>query len=86
MSSGKNASRTTSHSSQIARYLGDDVSPLTTFGFGLSCASFEIKYPQSKNTRISVNDATPIPVDVTNPGKRAGTETVQLSRIFKRRF
>jgi beta-glucosidase len=86
MSSGKNASRIKSHSSQIARYLGDDVWPLIASGFGLSNASFEIKNPQLKNKRISVNGATQVPVDVTNTGKRAGTETVQLSRICKSRF
>jgi beta-glucosidase len=59
-------------------YLGDDVSPLYPFGFGLSYASFELKNPRLKKRRISVKGATQVSVDVKNTGKRAGTETVQL--------
>jgi len=59
-------------------YLGDEVSALFPFGFGLSYASFEIKNPRLKKKRIGVNGATQVSVDVTNTGKRAGTETVQL--------
>ncbi|HEY5040482.1 MAG TPA: glycoside hydrolase family 3 N-terminal domain-containing protein [Verrucomicrobiae bacterium] len=59
-------------------YLGDEVSALFPFGFGLSYASFEIKNPRLKKKRIGVNGATQVSVDVMNAGKRAGSETVQL--------
>ncbi len=86
MSSGRNASLPQSHSWQIARYLGGDVSPLIAFGSGLSCSSSEIKNLRLTKKQISVNGATQILVDATNTGKRAGAETVQRSRICNRRF
>jgi beta-xylosidase len=59
-------------------YLFDDVSPLFAFGFGLSYTSFEFKNLRLKKKKIRAKDATQVLVDVTNSGKRAGTETVQL--------
>ena len=59
-------------------FLFADVSPLFAFGFGLSYTSFEIKNVRLKKRKIGLIDSTHILVDVTNTGKRAGTETVQL--------
>src|ERR1035437_2418148 len=59
-------------------YLFDDVSPLFAFGFGLSYTNFEIKNVRLKKKKIGLKDSTQVLVDVTNTGKRAGTETVQL--------
>ena len=59
-------------------YLFADVSPLFAFGYGLSYTSFEIKTVRLAKKRIKRTESTRVSVDVTNTGKRAGTETVQL--------
>ena len=59
-------------------YLFTDVSPLFPFGFGLSYTSFEIKNIRLAKKKIKRTESTRVSVDVTNTGKRAGTETVQL--------
>jgi beta-glucosidase len=59
-------------------YLFDDVSPLYAFGFGLSYTSFAINNPRLTKDTISRNGVTRVLVDVTNTGKREGTEVVQL--------
>jgi beta-glucosidase len=59
-------------------YLFDDVSPLFAFGFGLSYTTFAFKNPRLKKKKIRRSDSTQVLVDVTNTGRRAGTETVQL--------
>jgi beta-glucosidase len=59
-------------------YLFDDVSPLYAFGFGLSYTSFAIENPRLKKKKIRTKESTQVLVDVTNTGKRAGAEVVQL--------
>jgi beta-glucosidase len=59
-------------------YLFDDVSPLFPFGFGLSYTQFSFKNVRLARKKIRGNDSTKVLVDVTNIGKYAGTETVQL--------
>jgi beta-glucosidase len=59
-------------------FLWDDVSPLFPFGFGLSYTTFALKNVRLKKKRIGKKDATQVLVDVTNTGKRAGSEVVQL--------
>jgi beta-glucosidase len=59
-------------------YLFDDVSPLFAFGYGLSYTSFKIENPTLKKKRIRTDGATELTVDVTNTGKCAGSEVVQL--------
>jgi beta-glucosidase len=59
-------------------YLFADVSPLFPFGFGLSYTSFEIKNVRLLKKKIKRTESTRVSADVTNTGKRAGTETVQL--------
>ncbi|HXI71543.1 MAG TPA: glycoside hydrolase family 3 N-terminal domain-containing protein [Verrucomicrobiae bacterium] len=59
-------------------FLFDDVSPLFAFGQGLSYTSFKLTNPRLQKQRIGVKGSTHVSVDVTNTGKRAGTETVQL--------
>ena len=59
-------------------YLLDDVSPLFPFGFGLSYTQFSFKNVRLAQKKIKRNGATKVLVDVTNTGKRAGTEVVQL--------
>jgi beta-glucosidase len=59
-------------------FLFADVSPLFAFGYGLSYTSFEIKSVRLAKKKIKLKETTHVSVDVTNTGKRAGTETVQL--------
>lgn len=60
-------------------YLFDDVSPLFAFGYGLSYTQFAFKNVRLKQKRIPIRGgATQVLVDVTNVGKRAGTEVVQM--------
>jgi beta-glucosidase len=59
-------------------YLFDDVSPLYAFGYGLSYTTFEIKNVRLAQKSIRRNQATRVMADVTNLGKREGTEVVQM--------
>jgi beta-glucosidase len=59
-------------------YLFDDVSPLFAFGYGLSYTTFELKNLRLTKKKITTKGTTQIQVDVTNTGKRAGSEVVQL--------
>jgi len=59
-------------------YLWDDVSPLFPFGFGLSYTTFQLENLRLARKKIARNGSTRVLVDVTNTGKRAGTEVVQL--------
>jgi beta-glucosidase len=59
-------------------YLFDDVSPLYPFGFGLSYTTFALKNVRLKKKKITAKDSTQVLVDVTNSGKRAGAEVVQM--------
>jgi beta-glucosidase len=59
-------------------YLFDDVSPLYPFGYGLSYTKFAFKNIRLSKSRIARDGSTQVLVDVTNIGKRAGTEVVQM--------
>ena len=59
-------------------YLFDDVSPLYAFGYGLSYTTFTIANLRLAKKRIGRDGATRVLVDVTNTGKREGTEVVQM--------
>lgn len=59
-------------------YLFDDVSPLFAFGYGLSYTTFAFKNVRLEKKRIKRDDFTRVLVDVTNTGKRGGTEVVQM--------
>ncbi len=59
-------------------YLFDDVSPLYAFGYGLSYTTFAVENPRLSKKKIRKDGSAKVSVDVTNTGKRQGTETVQL--------
>jgi beta-glucosidase len=59
-------------------YLWDDVSPLFPFGFGLSYTTFKLEQIRLAKKRITCNGSTRVLADVTNTGKRAGSEVVQM--------
>jgi beta-glucosidase len=61
-------------------YLFDDVSPLYAFGYGLSYTTFAIQNVrfEKEKKKIKTNGTARVLVDITNTGKRAGTEVVQM--------
>jgi len=59
-------------------YLFDEVSPLYAFGYGLSYTTFAIRNMRLEKKKIKRNGTTHVLVEVTNTGKRAGTEVVQM--------
>ena len=59
-------------------YLFDDVSPLYPFGYGLSYTTFAFKNLRLEKKKIARDGSTRVLVEVTNTGKRAGTEVVQM--------
>ena len=59
-------------------YLFDDVTPLYAFGFGLSYTSFEISDVRLAKTSIRKDASTRVAAQLTNNGKRAGSEVVQM--------
>jgi beta-glucosidase len=59
-------------------YLFDDVTPLYAFGFGLSYTQFQFGPPRLKKAIIGKDKSTLVRVDVTNTGRRAGDEVVQM--------
>ena len=59
-------------------YLFGDTSPLYPFGYGLSYTSFDIAAPVLAAGTIGVADTVKVDVEVTNTGKRAGDQVVQL--------
>ncbi len=59
-------------------YRFKDKSPLYPFGYGLSYTTFDISTPTLKDTHIQSNGTTTVSVEVTNTGKVAGDEVVQL--------
>lgn len=59
-------------------YLFDETSPLYAFGYGLSYTRFAFKNVRLHKKRITRKGTTQVRVDVTNTGRRAGTEVVQL--------
>lgn len=59
-------------------FLWDDARPLFPFGFGLSYTRFELRNVRLEKKRIAPEGSTRVRVDVTNTGRCAGTEVVQL--------
>jgi beta-glucosidase len=61
-----------------SHYLDAGFIPQFPFGFGLSYTSFSYQNLRLDKQIVGQNDSILIHVDVTNTGKRNGTETVQL--------
>jgi beta-glucosidase len=59
-------------------YLFADKSPLFPFGYGLSYTTFQYGEPKLAATRIAASGQTTVSVTVTNTGKVAGDEIVQM--------
>ena len=52
--------------------------PLYPFGYGLSYTTFSYKNLRTSTDRLGAADTMTVSVDVTNAGRRAGDEVVQL--------
>ncbi|MBC7989511.1 MAG: glycoside hydrolase family 3 C-terminal domain-containing protein [Luteimonas sp.] len=61
-----------------SKYLDVPWTPLYAFGHGLSYTSFRYDRLRAKQRRIGVDGTQEVEVRVTNTGKRAGDEVVQL--------
>jgi len=59
-------------------YLFDDISPLYSFGYGLSYTSFAIRRLRLAKKSIRRNGTTRVMAEVTNTGARAGSEVTQM--------
>jgi beta-glucosidase len=59
-------------------YLGDEVSALFPFGFGMSYTTFACTNVRLEKSRIKPGESTRLSVTVANTGQRAGTEVVQM--------
>jgi beta-glucosidase len=65
-------------SAQFANYISQDINPLFHFGYGLSYTSFKYGTPKLKHRVMKRNGNTNVKVEVTNTGKIAGDEIVQM--------
>ena len=59
-------------------YLFDSVTPLFSFGYGLSYTTFALDNLRLDRSRIAVGESARVSIDVTNTGPTAGDEVVQL--------
>ncbi|MFS2003309.1 glycoside hydrolase family 3 N-terminal domain-containing protein [Duganella sp. CT11-25] len=59
-------------------YIDGSTKPLYPFGFGLSYTTFAISEPRLAKATIAAGESTKVEVDVTNTGKVAGDEVVQI--------
>ncbi|MBR5166645.1 MAG: glycoside hydrolase family 3 C-terminal domain-containing protein [Salinivirgaceae bacterium] len=55
-----------------------NIKPLFPFGYGLSYTTFGFGKPQLSQTTMTPDGSVTLKIDVTNTGKRAGAEVVQL--------
>jgi beta-glucosidase len=75
----KNTGRPPDQSNKYSsKYLDVPWTPLYPFGYGLSYTQFQFSALQLSAQRIPVNGHLTVSVEVTNTGRRAGDEVVQL--------
>ncbi|HQT91861.1 MAG TPA: glycoside hydrolase family 3 C-terminal domain-containing protein, partial [Candidatus Kryptobacter bacterium] len=59
-------------------YLFDDITPLYSFGYGLSYTRFGFSNVRLEKSTIAPDETTRVLVDITNNGKITGQEVVQM--------
>ena len=59
-------------------YVFDDNTPLYPFGYGLSYTTFSFDKPSLDHDQVASNHTASVSIKVTNTGKRAGDEIVQM--------
>src|SRR5690606_29950901 len=59
-------------------YVETSVKPLYPFGYGLSYTTFSVGNLRVSASQVAAGESLEVSVDVTNTGKRAGDEVVQL--------
>lgn len=74
----KNTGRPMSENKYTSKYLDVANTPLYPFGFGLSYTSFAYRDLQLSSKEIQSDEGLQVTVTLTNTGKHAGTEIVQL--------
>ncbi len=65
-------------SADVHAYIEGKREPLFVFGHGLSYTTFDTSAPRLSRTQIGIGDSVTVETDVTNTGKVAGDEVVQL--------
>lgn len=60
------------------RYLEEDLEPRYPFGYGLSYTTYEYSEPKLSATSMTAGDSVTVSVNVTNTGRYAGAEVVQM--------
>jgi beta-glucosidase len=65
-------------SAQFMDYISQDINPLFHFGYGLSYTKFKYGIPHLDKKIIRKGDTAKVSVEVTNTGKVAGDEIVQM--------
>ena len=59
-------------------YLFESAAPLFAFGYGLSYTTFAFTNLRLDRNSIGINESVHVSIDVTNTGRTAGDEVVQL--------
>lgn len=65
-------------SAQYMDYISQDINPLYCFGYGLSYTKFSYGQPVLKKNIIRRGESVKVSVEVTNTGRIAGEEIVQM--------
>ncbi|HJO94318.1 MAG TPA: glycoside hydrolase family 3 N-terminal domain-containing protein [Victivallales bacterium] len=76
--SGRPETLKTKHDKYVSKYIDIPNAPLYHFGYGLSYTTFEYSEISLSKNKIKSNESINATVEITNTGKFAGTETVQL--------
>jgi beta-glucosidase len=63
---------------QFMDYISQDINPLFYFGYGLSYTQFKYGKPVLDNDLIKKGESSQVTVEITNTGKVAGDEIVQM--------